>query len=110
MTKILLSRADCDKVNACVPPTAGVPVGGGIHIDIPADWQARIAAGIPVPGCTYVLPDADGAVTIAPELTAKLQASPDPRAAQVLAVIAVAVPIPDPVLNAQVDAQAEIKP
>lgn len=108
MTRIPLSRSDCDKVNVVVPPTAGVPVGGGIHVVVPADWQARIAAGIPVPGCTYLLPDTDGAVTISPELTAKLQASPDPRAAQVLAVIAVAVPLPDalPVQTADVEVKS----
>jgi len=46
-------QLDADVCNAVDPPTQGCHAGGGIHLAIPSDWQARIAAGQQVPGCTY---------------------------------------------------------
>lgn len=56
MPKELLNtatQADADLCNAVDPPVLGCPAGAGIQIVFPVDWQARIAAGQLVPGCTY---------------------------------------------------------
>ena len=93
MTTYALTLADCAQINAVVPPTAGVPVGGGVHVVIPPDWQAQIAAGKAVPGCSYVLPDAAGNVTIDAVLSAKLAASGELEALAITAKLAVATPV-----------------
>ena len=46
-------QADVDIANAVEPPTKGCPGSLGLQVTQPADWQARIAAGDDVPGCTY---------------------------------------------------------
>lgn len=46
-------QADADTCNAVEAPTAGTPTGGGIHVDIPVDWQTQVSAGNHVAGCTY---------------------------------------------------------
>jgi hypothetical protein len=101
MTRIPLSLADCQKLNAVIPPGKGCPGGPGYHEPCPDDWQARIAAGIPPGGgCSYFMPDpVDGGVTITPDVQATLAASPKPESAAVLATIAVAVPIAAPVMD-----------
>jgi hypothetical protein len=56
MSKLIASGAvqlDADVCNNIDPPVAGCHAGGGIHVTIPGDWQARILAGQQVPGCTY---------------------------------------------------------
>lgn len=55
MTKVIASatQADANLCNALDPPTPGCNAGGGVHIQIPPDFAARIAAGQDVPGCTY---------------------------------------------------------
>jgi len=58
------SKADVDLVNSIAPPVRGAHAGSGIHVDIPADWAARIASGEDVPGCTYAKPQADGSLLI----------------------------------------------
>lgn len=54
-TKILSSPTltDVRICNRLVTPTMGIPVGEGIHVVIPEDWQSRILCGDAVPGCTY---------------------------------------------------------
>lgn len=47
------TQADADLCNALEPPSSGCNAGGGVHIVIPPDFAARIAAGQDVPGCTY---------------------------------------------------------
>lgn len=56
MSKLITSGAiqeDADCCNYIDPPVQGCHAGGGLHVVIPADWQARIAAGQQVPGCSY---------------------------------------------------------
>jgi len=67
MTKLIESGAtqdDASVCNAIQPPTLGCHAGGGRHIAIPPDWQARITAGETVPGCTHfaLQPQASAAV------------------------------------------------
>lgn len=74
-TKILLSgaiQADVDIANAVEIPTHGCDAGSGIHIIIPADWQAQIAAGNDVPGCTYSKMAADGSLTVSTRVQAQI--------------------------------------
>lgn len=58
------AQADADVCNALSPPTKGCSAGGGLHIVIPLDWQARIAAGQDVPGCTHVHLEQDGSLYV----------------------------------------------
>jgi hypothetical protein len=56
MTKRIAAGAvqlDADVCNNSEAPAHGCDAGGGLHVVIPADWQARILAGQQVPGCTY---------------------------------------------------------
>lgn len=65
MPKFIASGAiqsDADVCNAIEPPSAGCPAGGGLQLAIPGDWQARIALGQDVPGCTYYKPIAGSMV------------------------------------------------
>lgn len=50
---VAAAQADADICNALDPPVIGTNVGGGAHVVIPGDWQARIALGQDVPGCQY---------------------------------------------------------
>lgn len=54
-TKLVTSavQTDADICNSLDPPVAGVHVGDGIHVSIPGDFAAQIAAGKSVEGCTY---------------------------------------------------------
>ncbi len=64
MPKLISSgatQADADLCNAIESPSRGCPAGGGVQVAIPSDWQARIAAGQAVPGCTYYKPTVDDA-------------------------------------------------
>lgn len=58
------AQADADVCNALSPPTKGCHAGSGIHVVIPADWQARIAAGQEVPGCSYAHIESDGSLFV----------------------------------------------
>lgn len=58
------TQADADLCNALEPPSSGCNAGGGVHIVIPPDFAARIAAGQDVPGCTYYKPASDGSLTV----------------------------------------------
>jgi hypothetical protein len=46
-------QGDADICNRATvdAPVAGVHIGPGIHITIPADWQSRCIAGEVIPGC-----------------------------------------------------------
>lgn len=58
MTKLVAvaAQADADLCNALELPSKGCQAGGGLQLTIPIDWQARVAAGQDVPGCTYAKP------------------------------------------------------
>jgi hypothetical protein len=58
-TKVIsgATQTDADIANAMDSPVAGVHVGPGIHVVIPEDFAARIAAGQDVAGCNYVRPN-----------------------------------------------------
>ncbi len=47
------AQADADLCNVVDAPARGCNTSLGLQIIIPPDWQARIAAGQVVPGCTY---------------------------------------------------------
>jgi len=67
MTKRIAAGAvqlDADVCNAVDPPVRGCHAGAGLHIDIPADWAARIAAGQQVPGCSYHTLALDGSLVV----------------------------------------------
>jgi len=66
MTKKVSSavQGDADVCNALSLPTQGCHAGAGIHVVIPADWQARIAAGQDVPGCSYAHIESDGSLFV----------------------------------------------
>jgi hypothetical protein len=71
----ILESATLDDLAICLaldPPTAGVQVGGGIHVAIPPDWRERIAAGEHVPGCTHARLDADGSLPVSDVVAAKV--------------------------------------
>lgn len=89
------TKADVDLLNQIEPPTRGVHAGGGIHVDIPADWAARIANGEEVPGCTYAKLQSDGSLLIDDLVQVELQ-KPGKEAllAKVVALDAVAQPLP----------------
>lgn len=56
MTKRIESGAvqiDTEVCNALDLPVAGCHAGGGVHVEIPANWRALILANQEVPGCTY---------------------------------------------------------
>lgn len=56
MSKLIQSGAvqlDADVCNNIELPVRGCHAGAGLHVDIPADWQARILSGQKVPGCSY---------------------------------------------------------
>ena len=93
MARYLLTLDDCAKINRVVPPVAGCNSGEGIQLTIPRDWREQIAAGIPVEGCSYVLPDLDGTVEISDNLLTTLQRSPHPDAASVVGTIQRARPL-----------------
>jgi hypothetical protein len=57
-------QADVDVCNALEPPVKGCHAGSGIHIVIPPDFVARIAAAQDVPGCSYARLDADGSLYV----------------------------------------------
>lgn len=79
--------ADAALCNQLEPPARGVNVGGGIHVVIPDDWQARIAAGQDVPGCSYARIDADGSLVVSDVVQAQLAV---PAIAQALPAASVA--------------------
>jgi hypothetical protein len=64
-------QVDADICNALDQPTRGCYAGEGPHVDIPADWATRIAAGQFVPGCSYHAVDASG-LTVSDAALAKL--------------------------------------
>ena len=64
--------ADAQACNVLVPPMRGAQAGGGIHIPIPDDWQARILAGQEVPGCTYAHLEIDGTLSVSDSAQAAL--------------------------------------
>ena len=74
MTKKVSSavQGDADVCNALSPPTQGCHAGAGIHVVIPADWQARIAAGQDVPGCSYAHLEPDGSLFVDATVNAKI--------------------------------------
>lgn len=74
MTKSVTSavQGDADVCNALSPPTKGCHAGSGIHIVIPSDWQARIAAGQEVPGCSYAHLEPDGSLFVDANVNAKI--------------------------------------
>lgn len=76
------TAADAQVCNALVPPLSGCNAGGGIHIVIPPDFAARIAAGQDVPGCTYAQVQADGSLQVDDRTQALLAT---PAAVQALA-------------------------
>lgn len=112
---VLATQAEADLCNALAPPAKGCNAGGGVHIVIPPDWQALIAAGQDVPGCTYHRLDADGSLVVSDQAQARLavpavvNALPAPlqaTAPALTAALATAV-----VISAQVaQAQVEIAP
>lgn len=99
MTKVIVSAtpADVQLCNQLEPPVAGCPAGGGIHVVVPDDWQAWIAAGQDVPGCSYARIDADGSLIVTDVVQAQLaipavaQALPAATVADLDAKLAVAV-------------------
>lgn len=66
------TQADADVCNALVPPVPGCNAGGGIHIVIPPDFAARIAAGQEVPGCSYAHLEADGSLIVSDRVVAQI--------------------------------------
>ena len=71
----ILESATIDDLAICLaldPPTAGVQVGGGIHVVIPPDWRERIVAGEHVPGCTHARLDVDGSLPVSDVVEAKV--------------------------------------
>lgn len=72
MSKLIATaatQADADVCNAVDPPARGCHAGEGLHVVIPADWQARILAGQQVPGCTYHTLQAEGLASTLDALT-----------------------------------------
>lgn len=65
-------QTDADICNAFDPPTAGMHIGGGLHVVIPADWATRIAAGKAVAGCTYAAVQPNGSLTVTDVVQTKL--------------------------------------
>jgi len=66
------TQADADLCNVLDPPSKGCHAGGGIHVTIPPDWQARIAAGQDVPGCSYYRVAENGTIAIADQVPMQL--------------------------------------
>jgi hypothetical protein len=100
----LIAVGTTDEVSICLalePPKAGVPVGGGLHVVIPPDYAARIAAGQKVAGCTYASIEPDGSLVVTDTVIAKLSdtnATKDLDPVKVTALqtaVATAVAIPD---------------
>jgi hypothetical protein len=79
MTKVIASAvlADASVCNALQPPTRGASAGGGVHIVIPANFAALIAAGQDVPGCTYARVEADGTLVVSDQVQAQLAVPAD---------------------------------
>lgn len=74
-TKQITSAATqgfCDVSNAVAPPVAGCNAGAGIHILIPPDFVARVAAHQEVPGCTYSHLEQDGSLYVTDAVQAQL--------------------------------------
>lgn len=65
-------QLDADTCNAVDAPVQGCHAGGGLHVAIPGDWQARIAAGQQVPGCSYHAIDVTGGLTVSDFAIAQL--------------------------------------
>lgn len=76
MKTLTLTLADANLLHDVIPPRAGAHVGGGYHVPIPDDWEARVRAGQHVSGCTYYAP---GAVDLTAEEEAIVAASADVR-------------------------------
>ena len=75
MATKLVPVATSKDVAVCLaldPPTAGTPVGGGIHVVIPPDFAARIALGQQVPGCTYAQLQPDGSLYVTDVVQTKI--------------------------------------
>ena len=53
MKTVAAIQLDADICNTVDPPVRGCHAGFGIHVLIPADYQARILAGEDMPGCNY---------------------------------------------------------
>ena len=66
------NAADATICNTVVPPTAGVHVGGGLHVVIPSDWQSRCTAGEKIPGCTSTSINPDGSMNVSDAVKAQL--------------------------------------
>lgn len=66
MIKIIASATatDASICNVLEPPAKGCQSGRGTQIDIPPDWQDRIASGKDVPGCTYARLESDGSLSV----------------------------------------------
>ena len=65
-------QADVDLLNIVDPPSKGCPAGRGVQIDIPPDWQARIALGQVVPGCTQHHIEQGGSLYVTDRAVAQL--------------------------------------
>ncbi len=90
------TKADVDLLNSIEPPTKGVHVGAGIHVEIPDDWAERIAAGEDIPGCTYARVQEDGSLLVDETVQAELAKPGKEAVAARLADVVIA----EPVLNA----------
>lgn len=66
------SITDAAICNLLDPPGAGCDAGAGLHVIIPANFVALIAAGQDVPGCSYSRVDADGSLVVSDAVQAKL--------------------------------------
>ena len=63
MKRVIVTATECNLANRLIAPTQGTHVGGGTHVVIPEDYEARILAGDLVPGCTYAAPTSHAVVT-----------------------------------------------
>lgn len=88
MKTITITLEESQAIHDAIPPTAGVPVGGGVHVVIPDDWDARVRAGERVSGCTYFAP---GDVTLTAAEEVIIDAAADVRLASVQTALSVAV-------------------
>lgn len=93
MKEITLTLAEANVLHDIIAPSRGVQVGGGVHVEIPDDWEARVRAGERVPGCTYYAP---GSVDLADAEQAIIAASTDPRLDDIKAAVLAAPEIDTP--------------
>jgi hypothetical protein len=64
---VTITQEEQEVSNLLDPPHVGTNRGGGVHVTIPPDWQARIAAGEHVPGVHYYRRDAETGEIDAPD-------------------------------------------